>query len=728
MNDDLLFITIASCPTVRRSSVVRNEAEQLFDALIEAHATLSDHCPFDSLLDRVDANRDEPLHLIKALAFVDLASAVVREDTKYLRDAVLSDPDLSSATRVHHRHRLRSACNAIERSDPPWCSDFSFDDWLRALSHSPQALGIVRRSVESAADAADVLRLAKSYFDSVAALFVALPRSVSLGDRELALFERLCVPDASLRAALLRHAGIESVSSWCDAVQCDAFLTLWHLLLRYGFDVPLVFADDALVVERVCSELRVSCDNLRFSEALLAWYASLLEREHGQRLLERSPQLVEAATRVIVACACHNVLSERRRMRCALRFCLLALRLRADERSLQFCFEQLTTTVGQLRSDEKLEAVAHLEILSDVLTGATDAASALGQQLGAVCVALFVIVDSLALTTDVIAVAPHVLIDRWLHAVAALWDNAGEHCFGEYDADVLDERIESLSKQLVECVGKHTSTVFECFTALSFQDRCLLPLLRAKVPLALCDVTQSACARLSNAVDSAAIESGRVAVNAAITMTSIVSAAAQASLAAVVALQPQAVGIMRRMVDVLSQLNVSALGLARASRLLEEWLDAQAQLCELFVARPEVTSPMWTDGMFRVWVEFVCGAGAAAFDGNSDDATRFATCVRNLARIVNAMQTAATAGSNAGVAAREPANAAALARVVNERLLGSRARLVMVLTSGVDDEVRRNCDEALALSETALKRMGSEMEWEKCNEQLEEVRKYEVEL
>jgi hypothetical protein len=714
MNDDDLFNTIARCPTVRRSSVVRNEAEQLFDALIEAHHTLTDRCPLDSLLDRVDSgNRDEPLHLLKALAFVDLACVAIGEDTRVLRDAVLSSTD---STSTHRRHRLQTACNAIDRLNPPWCIDFAFDDWLRVLSqsHSGQSLGVVRRALESASSTADVLRLAQSHFASVAALFVALPRSVSLGDRELALFERLCVSDASLRVALLRHAGLESVMSWFDSVQCDAFLSLWHMLLRCGFDVS-VFGNDALVVERVCGELVVSCDNLMFSEALLAWFASLLEREHGRRLIERAPQLVEAATRVVVACASHSVLVERRRMRCALHFCRLALRLRVDERSLQFCFEQLTTTVGQLRSDEKAEAVAHLEILGDVLAGATDAASALGQQLGAVCVALFVIIDSLALTADVIAVAPHALVDRWLHAVAALWDSAGEHCFGEYDAALLDERVESLSEQLIECVDQHSSTVFECFTALSFQDRCLLPLLRAKVPLALCDVTQAACARLHNVASgsgNATVESARIAVNAAIAMTSIVSAAAtQVTPAALAALQPQAVGIVRRMVDVLSRLNVVALGMARASRLLEEWLDAQALLCELFVARAEVMSPMWTDGLAREWIAFVCGAGAAVFDGDSGDTKRFVTCVRNLARIVDALQRAAMPDSSAGAAARESGNAASLARVVNERLLGSRARVAMALTSGIEDEVRRSCDEALALTETALKRMRSEVEW-----------------
>jgi hypothetical protein len=451
MNDDSLFITISLCPIVRRASVVRNDAEQLVDALIDAHGALTDHCPLDSLLDRVDSNRDEPLHLLKALAFVDLVSVAIREDEQLLRRAVLN-----ADSAAHHRHRLRTACNAIERSNPQWCNDFSLDDWMCALSQSPHVLGIVRRAVECAADSADMLRLANSHFSSLIILFAELSRSVSLGDREFALFERLWSTDVGLRVALLRHAGLESVSLWCDAVQSDAFLSLWHMLLRCGFQVS-VFGDDALVVERVCGELVVSCDNLMFSEAILAWFASVLEREHGRRLLERAPQLVEAATRVVVACASHSALTERRRMRCALRFCLLALRLRVDERSLQFCFEQLTTTVGQLRSDEKQEAVAHLEILGDVLNGATDTASSLGQQLGAVCVALFVIVDSIELTTDVIKVAPHALVDRWLHAVAALWDNAGEHCFGEYDADLLDERIATLSEQLIECVGKHAS-------------------------------------------------------------------------------------------------------------------------------------------------------------------------------------------------------------------------------------------------------------------------------
>lgn len=706
MNDDSishLFNTISNCPIVRRFSVVRNEAEQLFDALIDSHDDAS--CPLDALLDRIDANRDQPLHLLKALAFVDLASASIHEDAQFLREALIGG---GAATR-HRRHRLRSACNAIERSNPPWCDDFTLDNWMQVLIESPNAIGVIRRAVECAANAAELTRLAQAHFSSVETLFVALPRSVTLSDREFRLFDRLW--RGQLRAALLRRIGLEcaTMTSFCDnGVQSDAILFLWHTLLRHAFD-ERVFLDDGSVVERVSAELLVSSDNLMFSEALLAWFASVLEREQGRKLLEKAPQLVEAATRVVVACASHSVLLERRRMRSALRFCLRALRLRVDERSLQFCFEQLTTTIGLLRADESDEAVAHLEILGDVLAGAADPASALGQP---VCVALFVIVDSLTLTSDVIAVAPHALADRWLHAVAALWDSAGEHCFAEYAADALDEGVATLSKQLIECVVKYPSAAFECFTSLSYQERCLPSLLRAKVPLALCDVTQAACVRLHGTPSDSgvAVENGRVAVNAAITMTSIVGAATDSAAIG----ESVAVGVIRRMADVLQTVDVNALGLARASRLLEEWLETVAVLCKLFAARLDVVAvPMWANGMFRAWSEFVCGVGARAFEDDGGKPERFVACVCNLARIVNALQLAASVSNGAtGASARESANAAALARVVNERLLASRARLASIAAAhGDNDTVRQGCEEVFAFSEMILRRMQGDAVW-----------------
>jgi hypothetical protein len=709
MNDE--FNIISNCPIVRRFSVVRNEAEQLFDALIDSHTDSDRGCPLDALLERIDANRDPPLHLLKALAFVDLASSAIHEDAQYLREALIGGGD-----QRHRRHRLRSACNAIERSNPPWCDDFSLDNWMHVLTESPNAIGVIRRAVECAADSpAELTRLAEAHFSSLETLFVALPRSVTLNDREFRLFDRLWRGlDGRLRAALLQRIGLECavMTSFCDnGVQSDAILLLWHVLLRHGFD-ERVFVDDGVVVERVCAALLVSSDNLMFSEALLAWFASVLEREQGRKLLEKAPLLVEAATRVVVACASHSVLLERRRMRSALRFCLRALRLRVDERSLQFCFEQLTTTIGLLRADESDEAVAHLEILGDVLAGAADPASALGQP---VCVALFVIVDSLTLTSDVIAVAPHALADRWLHAVAALWDSAGDHCFAEYAADALDDGVATLSKQLIECVVKHPSTAFECFTSLSYQERCLPALLRAKVPLALCDVTQAACVRLRGAPSDSgvAVENGRVAVNAAITMTSMVAAASDGAALG----EPVAVGVIRRMADVLQSVDVSALGLARAGRLLEEWLETVAALCQLFATRVDVVAaPMWTNGMFRVWSEFLCGVGARAFDDGGADGgkpERFVACVRNLARIVNALQMAASVSSGAtGASAREAVNAAALARVVNERLLASRARLASAVAAhGDNDAVRQGCEEVFALSETILRRMQADAAW-----------------
>jgi hypothetical protein len=733
MSDDecaaLVLRVIHSCPVVRRSSVVRSDAEQSLDRLIEAPHC--ERCVLSALLRHADASAaadsvTDAVARLKLLAFVALACDALCEAPPALRSLLVGAVPADACL----PHRLHSAMVALDRADADWCATFTVDDWCAALHRVPASRAAARRAVAAAHDDADLRRLVHEHPHALGALFEALPRVATLSQAEFRLFARLWQL-ADVRELLLRVIGFDAVLAWCSAVRSDAFLSLWHSLRLARCDEML--RSTALVPAqlRVC----VTSADAALAEAAFAWLGAAGELDG---LLAAQPQLVEQATLLVRQCAALAGAGERQRMAPAVRFCANALRSgRASERDLQFCFEQFSVALGELQQatndddNDSALAVAIVQVLSEVLAGATDPTSAFGERFGAVCVALFVVVDSLSLTSAVIAACVRAseseLMQTWLRGVAQLWDAHAQHCFGELvgveGEAALVARVATLCERLASCAVQCSGAAFECFAALADDRRSLVALLRADAPTTLCRLTQSACAHLNasgggggGGTDG---DLGRVAVNAGISLTTIVTAALSGSgarrheqSAALAALQAVAASVLRAMADVLQQLDPSALTLARTGRLVDEWLECMALLCDRFVAVGDVTGCMWTDGLFGRWADFLCGRGAGVLEAR--DAARFAVCVRNLLRTVNALQSGAAVCGGAGDAARAAGNARALARVVRRVVLPGRARLLAART-GTSEEV-------FALVDAVQQRVQREAAWRAAwNRELEEV-------
>lgn len=727
MDDDecatLLLRVIHSCPVVRRSSVVRSDAEHSLDRLIEAPHCQRDaqppqHCVLSALLRQAGASTaaesiTDAVARLKLLAFVELACDALCESPTALRSLLVGAVPVDACL----PHRLQSAMVALDRADTDWCRSFTVDDWCAALHRVPASRAAARRAVAAALDDADLRRLVHEHPHALGALFESLPRVATLTQAEFRLFARLWQL-VDVRELLLRVIRFDAVLAWCSAVRSDAFLSLWHCLRLARCDEML--RSTALVPAnlRVC----VTSADAALAEAAFAWLGAAGELDG---LLAAQPQLIEQATLLVRQCAALADASERQRMAPAVRFCANALRSgRASERDLQFCFEQFSVALGELQQagnneddeEDSALAVAIVQVLSEVLAGATDPTCAFGQRFGAVCVALFVVVDSLSLTSAVIAACVRAgeseLLQTWLRAVAQVWDAHAQHCFGELvgveGEAALVARVATLCERLASCAVQCSGAAFECFTALAYDRRSLVALLRADAPTTLCRLTQSACAHLNASGGGTDGDFGRVAVNAGISLTTIVTAALSGSgarrheqSAALAALQAVAASVLRVMADVLQQLDPAALTLPRTGRLVDEWLECMALLCDRFVAVGDVTACMWTDGLFGRWADFLCGRGAGVLEAR--DEARFAVCVRNLLRTVNALQSGAAVCGGAGDAARAAGNARALARVVRRVVLPGRARLLAART-GTSEEV-------FALVDAVQQRVQSEAAW-----------------